>query len=100
MKNSGGSERIRIMVAASTERFSFEPIRVVSRDFTDPNTIALTVAQTMKIAMPRSARPLPDASTSENSTLFSHGVSMPIPVTAIIDSTSSAMSPGEICWMI
>ena len=89
---------MRIMVAASTDMFSFVPIRAVSRVRTEPNKRDPTVTQTRNEAVPSRTRKLPDASTSENSRLFSHGVSIPIPVTASMANASITRSDGAICW--
>ena len=97
LKKLAGSERMRIIVAASVDTLSFVPIRAVSMVWTEPKSRALTVAQIRKAATPMSARGLPEVSTSEKSFLFSQGVSAPMPVTISMATASSATSAGVIC---
>ena len=92
LKKSAGSERIRIIAAASTET----PTRVESLD----TSISLTVVsisvlndtQTMKIPTATSALGLQDFNTSEKSSSFSFGVRKPIRVTARVTATIIATS--------
>ena len=60
------------------------------------NTSALTVAQSMKVAIPKRTLGLPESSTLENSSLFSRGITMPTDVAASMETSSIRISDGEI----
>ena len=88
---------MRIIVAASTDKFSFVPIRDDRSALTDASSTLVTVTLIMNIAIPASALLLPEAMISENSILFSLGDSIPISVATIIAKTSMTISDTETC---
>ena len=57
---------MRIIVAASTDRFSFVPMRVIRRLRTDVKRRTESDALTINIAVPISTEALPDVITNEN----------------------------------
>ena len=82
LKKSAGSDITLIIVAASTDMFSFVSIRAVIMFFTDEISSVLTETQTVKNASASSMRVFSDDSTRPNSSLFSTGEIIPISVRA------------------
>ena len=100
LKKSAGSDMTRIIVAASTDRFSFVSIRAVSMLFTAERSSVLTETQTVKAASARRMRVFPEGSTRSNSSRLSIGESRPTSDTASVASAIKTKSETErVCTM-
>ena len=78
MKKSAGSDIIRIIVAESTDMFSFVSIRAVIMFFTVEMRRVLIETHTEKTVIAISSRTLPDISTLSNRSLLIIGENMPM----------------------
>ena len=77
LKKSAGSDRMRIIVAASTEMFNLVSMRAVILFLTAVISMVLIETHTEKTAMAASSRTLFDSSTLPNKSLFNIGLIMP-----------------------
>ena len=100
LKKSAGRDRMRIIVAACTERFNFVVTRAESIALMLRSRIWLTDTLIMNVASATSSRTLPLTATCPKSNAVSLGVSRPTSDTRKVASATSTISARSMhCTM-